>query len=268
MNGWIRYLVLALWATGLFAAPARGAIMLVPHRAAYDVNLISAKSASGISLVKGEMLAEWIESCEGWSLDHRTLFDITYEQSGTIRITSSVATWESRDGLRYRFNITNAVNGRATEKFEGRARLAKNQGGGQADFVTPDRAPMKLAPGTVFPMTHTLRVLAATKIAPTLRTMTVFDGMSREAVFRISAVIGKPNAPAKTVMQGLKTRPSWPLQLAFFSVDGNEPEPVHEVGMRIYQNGVSDLMQLDFGEFKVRAKLTRLEFLERPVCDG
>lgn len=274
MKNWGQSIILGIWTAGLFAAPAAlaapaaASAKLVPHRAVYDVNLVSAKSGSGVSSVRGEMLAEWLESCEGWALDHRTLFDITYVQGGSVRLTSSVTTWESRDGLRYHFEITNAANGKVTEKYEGRGELADKQGGGQVDYVIPEREPLKLAPGTVFPMVHTVRVLAATRNAPAIRSMIVFDGMSKEGTFRVSAVIGKPSASAKTAMDGLKTHRSWPLQLAYFSVDGREPEPEHEVGMRIYDNGVSDLMLLDFGEFKVKADLQRLEYGEQPACGG
>ena len=267
MKGWVHSIILGIWAAAVFADSAGAAVMLVPHRAVYDVNLVSAKTGSGVASVKGEMLAEWSESCEGWALDHRTLFDISYAQGETIRLTSSVATWESHDGLQYHFNITNAVNGKVTEKYEGRGQFDGKLGDGRVDYVTPERGPLTLAPGTVFPMIHTERVLAAALSAPTIRSMIVFDGMSKEGAFRVNAVIGKPVAGFKSVMAGLKDRRSWPLQLAYFSVRGHEPEPEHEVGMRIYENGVSDLILLDFGEFKVKTDLKRLEYAKRPSCD-
>lgn len=266
MKQWFQAAILGICTAALFGATAVAGVALVPHRAVYDINLISAKSSGGVSSVKGEMLAEWSESCEGWALDHRTLFDISYAHGGTVRLTSSVATWESFDGLRYHFDITNSVNGKVTEKFEGRGQLAGNRGGGQVNYIVPDREPMKLKRGTVFPMIHTARVLSATKIAPTIRSMIVFDGMSKEGAFRVNAVIGRPIAPDDSAMEGLKGRRSWPLQLAYFSVAGPEPEPEHEVGMRIYENGVGDAMLLDFVEFKVKADLKRLEYAKRPDC--
>lgn len=273
MKNWIRSIILGYCAVGLFAGAAGAAAMLVPHRAVYEINLVSARTGSGISSVKGEMLAEWTESCEGWALDHRTLFDISYGQGGAVRLTSSVATWESRDGLLYHFDVTNAVNGKVTEKFEGRGRLDRDQGGGRVDYVIPEREPLKLAPGTVFPMIHTARVLAATRAAPTIRSLIVFDGMSEEGVFRVNAVIGKPIAPTgssreNSGLDDLKSRRSWPLQLAYFSIGGRELEPKHEVGMRIYENGVGNAMLLDFGDFKVMADLKRLEYAKRPSCGG
>ena len=108
------------------SAPAvsGAAFELMPHRAIYDVSLASARSGSGIVTVTGEFLAEWSEQCAGWTLDHRSRLDVTYAPGRAIRLISSVATWESRDGLDYRFDVTNSANGRVTERIEGRATLA------------------------------------------------------------------------------------------------------------------------------------------------
>lgn len=264
-----RLMLLAVFVAGSHGQPA-WAGEPVPHRAVYDIELASAKTGSGIAAVKGEMLAEWSESCEGWALDHRSLFEITYAHGATVRITSSVASWESRDGRDYHFNISNATNGNVTQKYEGRARLSAD--GGKVDYVEPKRDPMILPKGTVFPMVHTARVLSATAAAPTILSMAVFDGMSEEGTFRVSAVVGKPimgatrTAKVARAVAALKGRPAWPMQLAYFSLTAPEAEPRHEVGMRIFGNGVSDRMLLDFGEFKVRADLIRLEITKKPAC--
>jgi len=271
MTHWFRSIILGLWAAALCAPLAISsgtAAMLVPHRAVYDVTLNSVTSGSAISSVKGEMLAEWSQSCDGWAHDHRTLFDISYAHGGTVRLTSSVATWESLTGLEYHFDITNAVNGKVTGKYEGRGQLANQHGGGQVNYIIPEREPLRLAREMVFPMIHTERVLAATAVTPTIRSMLVFDGMSKEGSFRVNAVIGKPILPGESKLEGLNNRKSWPLQMAYFSVSGREPEPQHEVGMRIYDNGVGDEMLLDFGEFKVTADLKRLEYGKPPDCGG
>jgi hypothetical protein len=266
MKNWVQSIVLGVAAIVLFSASSGAAPTMVPHRAVYDLTLVSARSGTGVSSVTGEMMAEWTESCEGWALAHRTLFDIAHTQGRSLRLTSSVATWESRDGLQYHFDITNAVNGKVTEKFEGRAQLDEKHRGGQVYYITPTREPLMLSPGTVFPMVHTERVLAAIQNAPAIRSMVVFDGMSEHGSSRVSAVIGKPSMAGNSSFAALKDHRSWPLQLAYFSVNSPELEPEHEVGMRIYENGVSDWMLIDFGEFVVKADLKRLNYGKRPNC--
>ena len=54
--------------------------------------------------------------------------------------------------------------------------------------------------------------------------------------------------------------------MAFFPIAGKAAEPAHEIGMVMYDNGVGENLLLDFGDFKVRAHLLRLEMSEHPSC--
>lgn len=252
------------------AAPGAGAAFeLMPHRAIYDVSLASARSGSGIVAVTGEFLAEWSEQCAGWTLDHRSRLDVTYAPGRTIRLTSSVATWESRDGLDYRFDVTNSANGRVTERIEGRATLGARGRPGRVVYDQPAGRVDTLPAGTVFPTTHSVRILAAAGNAPTIVAMPVFDGMTLDGAFSISAFLGRAHAPARRpskALAALEGRRSWPLRMAFFPVAGHAAEPSHEIGMVMYDNGVGEDLLLEFGDFAVRARLTRLEMGKRPSC--
>ena len=253
----------------IVAGHGAGAIELIPHRAIYAVTLASAESGSGIATVKGEMLADWSESCAGWSLEHRSRLDVTYVPGAAIRLTSTVATWESRDGLEYRFDVRNSANGRVTERIQGRATLAADGRTGRVVYGTPAGRIDALPAGTVFPTTHSVRVLEAAKNAPALAAMPVFDGLTLEGTFLISAALGRPRAPGpapSAALAGLDNRLSWPLQMAFFPIAGKAAEPAHEIGMVMYDNGVGENLLLDFGDFKVRAHLLRLEMSEHPSC--
>lgn len=253
-----------------FGAGFGASFELMPHRAIYDVSLAAARSGSGIATVTGELLADWSESCAGWTLDHRSRLDVTYAPGRAIRLTSKVATWESRDGLDYRFDVSNSANGRVTERIEGRATLAKAGRPGRVVYDLPAGRIDALPAGTVFPTTHSARVLAAAKNAPTIVFMPVFDGMTVDGAFAISAFLGRAKAPSrgnvKSSLAALDGRLSWPLRMAFFPVAGHAAEPSHEIGMVMYDNGVGEDLILEFGDFTVRARLIRLEMGEHPSC--
>ncbi len=268
MAGTIRA-ILAIALVGLAAVPAEAAFELAPHRAIYGVSLASAKSGSGIATVKGEMFADWSESCEGWTLDHRTRLDVAFAPGGVIRLTSAVATWESRDGLDYRFTVRNSANGRVTGRIEGHATLAAPGRAGRVVYDAPAGRTDTLPAGTVFPTRHSVRVLEAAATAPTMVSMPVFDGLTLDGAYFISAVLGRARAPAKkprAALAALEGRLSWPLRMAFFPVAGRGAEPRHEIGMVMYDNGVGEDLLIDFGDFTVRARLIRLEMSERPSC--
>ncbi len=266
------HVVVGIVATAIISAAtatSAAAFQLMPHRAIYGITLDSARSGSGIAAVTGELFADWSESCAGWSLDHRSRLDVTYAPGRTIRLTVSVATWESRDGLDYRFNISNSANGSVTERIEGRATLAATGQPGQVVYETPAERIDPLPAGTVFPTTHSVRILDAANKAPTLVAMRVFDGLTLEGAYSISAFLGRVKAPARGLaspLAALEGRLSWPLRMAFFPVAGHAAEPSHEIGMMMYDNGVGEDLLLEFGDFTVRAKLIRLEMRERPSC--
>lgn len=52
------------------------------------------------------------------------------------------------------------------------------------------------------------------------------------------------------------------VRLAFFERKKNEYTPSYEVGMRYWENGVAEDMQMDFGDFVMRARMA--EFALQP----
>jgi hypothetical protein len=251
----------------VLAASAAGAAELVPHRALYKMTLVSARGGSGVETVQGEMIADWSESCDGWTLDQRSVFDVGYSSEQNVRIISNIATWESLDGLQYRFNVTNKTNDEVTERTEGHARLAAAKAGGKAEFDQPNPKTSELPAGTIFPTEHTRVLLRDIGGAPMILSHVVFDGLTDEGPLQVSTVIGAEVAPDPSpAMAFLKGLRSWPVQMAFFQAGSGAVEPEQEIGMRLFDNGVGDAMVLDFGDFKVRANLVRLELEKRPSC--
>jgi hypothetical protein len=249
------------------AATAAVAADLVPHRALYKMTLISAKSGSGIETVQGEMIADWSESCDGWTLDHRSVFDVGYSAGQNVRIVSNIATWESLDGLHYRFNVTNKTNDETTERSEGHATLSGPKSGGKAVFDQPNARTAELPAGVIFPTEHSRVVLRDIGGAPMILSHVVFDGLTDDGPLQVSTVIGDEVAPDRVAgLAPLKGLRSWPVQMAFFPAGANAVEPEQEIGMRLFENGVSDAMVLDFGDFRVRASIVRLEMAKHPSC--
>ena len=61
-------------------------------------------------------------------------------------------------------------------------------------------------------------------------------------------------------------RPGWRVRLAFFPVDASAEKPDYELGMRLLDNGVSEDMLIDYGEYSIHAKLDDIEALSKPSC--
>ncbi len=258
----------ALLLAALPAAAAAAAF--VPYRALYDVTLKSAARDSAVAGVAGKIEEEWNETCDGWTMQQRTALEIAIGGEASVRLLSNVATWEARNGLAYRFSVRNRSSDSDEERIEGEARLPGPGKAGTARFDAPKAHKMTLPAGTIFPTTHTNVVLDAAKNAPVVVNRLVFDGLSGDGLFDVSAVLGRADAararPTNAALGALAGLGAWPAQVAFYAHGGTGAEPDHEVGLRLYANGVTDDMILDFGPFTVRATIKALQLVPRPTC--
>jgi hypothetical protein len=252
--------------------PAAFAIDIAPHRALYSLSLASTKSASGVVGASGAMVYEWGETCDGWTVQQRFRLRLQYAEQDNVEVSSTLVTWEAKDGLRYRFNERRLRNGEPDEEIKGEARLDGAGKGGTAEFTRPEASTLTLAPGVLFPTAHTLLLIERAQAGEQFIAKPVFDGASVENASQITAVIGpelKPDpvkAGDKKAQSPLLKRPSWRIRLAFFPPDSKVEQPDYELGMRLLDNGVSQDMALDYSDYVIRATLDEIEALPRPNC--
>lgn len=260
-------------AFGLAAAvlqPASAA-EISPHRALYTMSLDTAKPGSGVLNATGAMVYEWGETCDGWTVQQRFRLRLMYEDSDPVELSSTLVSWESKDGLRYRFNERRLKNGEADEEVKGEAKLDGPGKGGKAEFTRPETTTLTLAPNVLFPTAHTILLINSAAAGENFVSRNVFDGATLDNAGQITAVIGAKLDPAseknkETVKSPLLQHPAYPVRLAFFPADSKADEPDYELGMRLYDNGVSTDMSLDYSDYVIRAKLDEIEALPKPNC--
>lgn len=266
-------LLAALIAT---AAPASAAnIAIQPHEALYTLTLQSAKSASGVVGANGAMFYKWGETCDGWTLEQRFHLRISYAEEDATEISSTVVTYESKDGLRYRFNERRMRNGELDAEIRGEAHLDGPGKGGIAEFTKPEATTLTLKPGVLFPTAHTLALIAAAQAHQQFISRYVFDGSDVENAGQVSAFIGAALPPpgpkaAKPLNDPIMQHTSWPVRLAFFPATGSDAadqaEPDYEFSMRLLENGVTQDMKLDYSDYVIAATLSDIKRLPSPGC--
>jgi hypothetical protein len=259
-----------VFAAGLIviAAPSVMSADIAPHRALYSMTLDAARNDSGVVDARGTMDYEWGESCDGWTIEQRYRLRMRYAETPDVDIISSFVTWESKDGLRYRFNQKQTRNGEIDQEIRGEARLEGPGKGGAAEFTKPQSQTLKLEPGVLFPSSHTMLLIDAAHEGENFVSRLVFDGATDENAVQVSAAVGgkiRPD-PASLKLSPLLQRPGWRVRLAFFPADASVEKPDYELGMRLLDNGVSQDMVIDYGEYSIRAKLEDIEALARPGC--
>lgn len=269
----VRLLVAALIGAGV-CSPVRAepkasglaAARPAAHRAIYRMTLASARNSSKIVDVRGGMMFEQADVCDGWTTEQRFDLRFTYVEGEETDMTTNYTTWESKDGLRYRYNVRKLVNGETDEEIRGNARLRFKGGPGEARYLMPDQTAAKLPPGALFPTAHTLTLLNKASRGDVFYNRVVFDGADADGAAEVNAVIAKPR-PFETKIDSplLKGQTMWPVRMAFFAADGSEV-PEYEISSRLLGNGVVGGMTIDYGDFVVDVVLDRIEALPKSRC--
>src|SRR5271168_1986320 len=171
-------------------APLAEAAEIAPHRALYTMSLGNARNDSGVVDARGTMDYEWGETCDGWTIEQRYRLKMRYAETSDVDIVSSFVTWESKDGLRYRFNQKQTRNGELDQDIRGQARLAGPGKGGVAEVEKPQRQTLKLEPGVLFPSAQTIPPTDKARVRENSPSRHAFDGATDDKAVQVSGAIG------------------------------------------------------------------------------
>jgi hypothetical protein len=252
-------------------------IVLVPHRAVYDLSLASTRGTSQISDVRGRIVYDFGgNACEGYTLDFRQVSEL---ESGEGKASTSdlrSTTWEGGDAKTFKFTSQNFVDESLVDSVDGHAQHDPNKTA--VDLRKPAHRDLDLAPGVVFPTEHMVRVIAAARAGTNILSFPVYDGSETgDKVFDTLSVIGhkiapgtRPHDDAAADEPKLASVPRWPVTISYFernkSPKSGEQTPAYAIGFELYDNGISRALTLDYNDFVVRGKLTSLEFKQPKPC--
>lgn len=257
-------MLLALGAAAGLASTASGAD-LVPHRAVYDMHLGTARHNSGIIDINGSMIMQTSETCDGWETTQRIKLRFTHSDAEESESDSSFVSYESRDGLNYRFNTRNLEDGELDDEYSGLASLDKPGGNGKAVFTAPHRQEFQLPADTLFPTMHMIKLIDRAAAGDSIVNFHVFDGSRLEGAFDVNAVVTGTTPKTKLAVESplLKDQKMWSMRLAFFSADKKKSDPEYEIGVELQANGVTRAITLDYGDFTVIGEMRDIQALPR-----
>ena len=265
---WSRAAVVLVVAAAAWTGTAALAAEINAHRALYTMTLGTSRTDSGVTGARGAMAYQWGESCDGWTVEQRYKLTLSYAESQDVVIVSNFVTWESKDGLHYRFNQKETRNGTVDGEIRGEAQLDGPGKGGTITFEKPTAKTLTLPPGALFPSAHTILLMAKAQAGENFLSRQVFDGATAEGAVLVTAAIGgkvqpDPNDPLKA---SILQHPGFRVRLAFFPANVSEEKPDYELGMLLLDNGVSRDMLIDYGDYTIKAKLDNIEPLPKPAC--
>ncbi|THV25286.1 cell envelope integrity EipB family protein [Peteryoungia ipomoeae] len=241
---------------------------LVPHRAVYDIILKQASDRSGIESMRGRMVYEFAGStCKGFSTNFR--FVTRIDMGDGVRVTDQRSTtFEDVAAGRFRFDNKSYTDDQLDKDVSGDA--ADAGGKVKIELTGPDRRGLELAESR-FPAEHMLEVIARARKGERIFESRIFDGSEDgDQSFLTTTIVGKLQEPSKTdpeleVAKQLVGADYWPVSIAYFNDKAvGDQEPIYNQSFKLYENGVTRDLTLDYGDFVLAGKLTKLEVLGNP----
>jgi len=251
----------------LSPAFAAEAVSLASHRAVYDLTLGAAKDGSGIEGVRGRIVLEIDNTCEGYILNQRMLIEVTNVRGGKIRSDYQLSTFEDRSGSVMRFTLSNMINDRTIDKVDGTAQ--KSESSGEVTFNDGKTEALPLPKGVLFPAEHSQAIITAAIEGKSLLSAKLYDGNGRDGLQDSLTVIGKKGtATSEVILQSdMADMSYWPVQLSFFDLKAQKGEPDYEVSFRMFENGVGSNLQLKYKDFSMIGKLVKLDLKKTAACN-
>ncbi len=249
--------------------PAQAATQgLASHRAVYDLSLNQLTEGGGVLDARGRIVLEIKKECDGFVTRQRMLVDIQRQGGGGVVSDFNFSSWESLDGSQLRFTSSDTINGKVAEMFDGFA--SANGDNNKVTFNDEDKTEMKLPTDVMFPITHTHKVIEAAQNGLPLLSARIFDGSSIDGMQDSLTIISKKGGSRSDIVKesSMGKMRFWPIQMSFFDLNERKDEPDYSIHFQIYENGVGDRLKMNYRDFSLKGKLTKLELLEDPNCNN
>ena len=265
-----------------FAAPSvvraeDSPIVLVPHRAVYDLTLGRARDTAQVAAVRGRILYDFDgNACEGYTLQFRQVSEL---DSGEGKVSTSdlrSSTWEGGDSKRFKFTSQNFLDQNLVDSVDGHAE--HGTGATAINLAKPEQKALDIDAAVVFPTQHMVRVIEAARAGKTILDFPIFDGSDTgDKVYNTLTVIGRKltaddrkHDDAAAAEPKLAEVPRWPITISYFEKSktqkSTEQTPVYAISFELYENGISRALSLDYNDFVVAGKLSSLEVKQPKPC--
>ncbi|TCR85430.1 cell envelope integrity EipB family protein [Rhizobium sp. BK376] len=254
-------------APSAFAAGPSG---LIAHRAVYDLELKDASDRSGISGMYGRMVYEFDGSdCTGFTTNFRFVTQIDTGDSTRLS-DQQTTTFEDLTKRIFRFETKSFTDEQLDKDVRGAAE--DDQKGVKVELTQPATKEVDLAESR-FPTEHMLDIIQNAKIGKNFFEARVFDGSDDgDKSLVATTVVGKQETPAADDADADKAgafakTPFWPVTVAYFNEKSSgDAMPVYRMSFKLYENGITRDLTMDYGDFVLTGKLSKLEVLDTKAC--
>jgi len=244
---------------------------LAPHKAVYDLSLLSTKGSEAPTSARGRIVYEFSgNACEGYTVSFRQATELVSAEGRPQLLDTRSTTFEAGDGKTFRFRIETLSDGRTTKLVEGSAERASDAL--SINLRSPEPTKADLGVTAFFPVQQTLKGLAAARAGETTLEINAYDGWGDgQKVYHSLNIIGRPSSKPSDDEAGkteaMKNMQRWPVVASYFDRDKPDGAPIYTLSFEMWENGVSSNLKLDYGDFILGGKISQFELLKPRPCE-
>jgi hypothetical protein len=256
-------------ATAQTALPLRN--IIAPHRAIYEITLAHTEEGSGVSSAAGRMVFEITGSvCDGYTMRQRMVVNIGDEEGNVGKLDFRISTFESGEGDVYNFDSQTTVNQEVVEAAAGEARRSGSDI--EVTLTEPLEKTVRLDGGTLFPSQYMQAIIDAALADEKFVSVDLYEGAGTgEATDRAAAAIGEGSSSDRVgpLTEGVR---HWPISVGYFDEGGTsgtglgEELPTYQMSFTLYENGVTNDLVMDYGDYALAGSLQEIEPLTGSEC--
>ena len=257
------------------SAGVAAAVPLAQHRAVYDLKLSEASGSSGITGISGRMVYEIRGSaCEGYTVRFRYVTQADTRDASQVT-DQQTTTFEDADGKSFSF-VTKSYTDQNLDK-ELRGNATREPDGVKIQIDKPETKSIELEP-TQFPTQHLVDLISRAKTGETFYETSIFDGSEdADKAMTTTVIVGRQSNtsngdPEAKALDGLSGEKFWPVDIAYFdeATEGGEDTPEYRISFKLYENGLTRDLEMDYGDFVIQGQLVDLAVFEpdaKSSCD-
>ena len=248
---------------------------LAPHRAVYDMKLGDTEEQAGIAGLSGRMVYDFSgNACEGYSVNFRFVTEFQDTNGGSQITDLQTTSFEEPAAASYQFLSKTFVDQKLVEETRGTAHAGADAR--TVELKQPAEKSLEIGGDVLFPTEHLLAILKAADENVHFLAADIYDGAETgEKVYATTTVIGTRavndlQGKADAVAASLDGETYWPVTVAYFDPSKDDASgelmPVYQLAFRLYENGISSHLKLDYGDFTIHGKMASLEIYEEGDC--
>lgn len=243
------------------------AASIAAHAIDYDLALAQLEHGDTVDAT-GHMSFRIDDQCDSWTTQQRLQMQ-TVTRGGDVQNTvTDYATLETKDGRHMAFETVQKLDDQVQSRVEGEADR-RADGRVAVRYKLPAARTILLPAGTLFPLAHTMAIVDAARLHKESIAPRLFDGTSPDDAFDTYVTLeGWSARNADAPARSLQAMGAAQTHVAFFATGPAVMTPDFEMAARYFENGVSDRLWMNFGDFAMRGTVAKFILLPVPRCSS